>query len=161
MRGGAGRLKMRGRVGEGERGHGPFRGGVDLDDLTRKLAAEARSVERKGGEARVRFLSTLAQAQALSCPRLSIPIPILISLPFFVRDVLPFWLKYPCHPSPLPPFLPPRLFSPLLHVSRRTPTTIRRRPLRSKGPQGRCSYPMAPSTRSCPGCCKIHRPLRE
>ena len=67
----------------------------------------------------VRFLSPLAQAQALlyTCPSgcLSIPIPILISL-FFYRDLWLFWLKYRCHPSSFPSSLPalrfpPRLFS--------------------------------------------------
>jgi len=152
---------MGGRVGEGERQLGGGRGG-DLDDRARKLAAEARSVGMERREqVRVRFLSTLVQAQALSCLRLPIPIPILFRSLFFIRDCLPFWLKYPWHPSPLPPFLSPHSSCPHSHVSRRTPTTTRCRPPWFKGPQGRLPYIVAPSTRSGPGRRCVHGPLRK
>jgi hypothetical protein len=55
------------------------------------------SVRKHGKTKQGRFLSTLAQAQAQSCPAILF-LFLSLFLSFFVRDVLPFWLKYPCHP---------------------------------------------------------------
>ena len=66
----------RGRVGESEKGN--------EESAVGELAG-GWSVRKHGKTKQGRFLSTLAQAQAQSCPRHSIPIPILISFFFCPR----------------------------------------------------------------------------
>jgi hypothetical protein len=93
---------MRGRVGEGERRDG----GADLDDLTE--TRDGCSVRKHGEEA----VSTLAQAQALSCPRLFLFQSLFLSL-FLSASFCLFGLNI--HVIP-PPFLHSSLPTRSLHT---------------------------------------------
>jgi len=64
----------------------------------RKLAAEGRSARKGGGQGRVISYFVPLKLKLYLAPAFLFYPRLLLSL-FFIRDVLPFPFKYPCHPS--------------------------------------------------------------